>query len=116
MNTYQTGPPFALLPAKLTVRPRPGEPEGKAIKIAQVEGSGQKSERGWLIPFPYQTKPPPKKRGSSYKEKVFAYIDQQDSPCPVTYQLALLRKVGFNSVELLHKNSCFAAFGAIKTE
>ena len=54
--------------------------------------------------------------GPAYKEKVFAYIDQEDSPRPVTYQLALLRKVGFNSVELLHKNSCFAAFGAIKTE
>ena len=115
MNTYQTGPPFALLPAKLTVRPRPGEPGGKAIKIAQVEGSGQKSERGWLIPFPYQTKPPPKKRGSSYKEKVFAYTDQEDFP-PVTYQPALLRKIDVSSVELLHKNSCFAAFGAIKKQ
>jgi len=28
----------------------------------------------------------------------------------------LFRKVGFNQVELLHKNSCFAAFGAIKSD
>lgn len=52
--------------------------------------------------------------GKSYKDKVFAYIDKEDSPRPVTYQMDLLRKVGFNHVELLHKNSCFAAFGAIK--
>ncbi len=52
--------------------------------------------------------------GEEYKEKVFAYIDKEDSPRPVTYQLDLLRKVGFTHVELLHKNSCFAAFGAVK--
>ena len=52
--------------------------------------------------------------GESYKDKVFAYIDKEDSPRPVTYQMDLLRKVGFSHVELLHKNSCFAAFGAIK--
>jgi tRNA (cmo5U34)-methyltransferase len=33
----------------------------------------------------------------------------------VTYQLNLLRKVGFQAVELLHKNACFAAFGAVKS-
>ena len=52
--------------------------------------------------------------GNDYREKVFAYIDREDSPRPVTYQLELLRSVGFKTVELLHKNSCFAAFGAIK--
>ena len=52
--------------------------------------------------------------GEGYRDKVFAYIDKEDSPRPVTFQLDLLRKVGFNRVELLHKNSCFAAFGAIK--
>jgi len=49
-----------------------------------------------------------------YRDKVFAYIDREDSPRPVTYQLDLLRSVGFDTVELLHKNSCFAAFGAVK--
>ena len=52
--------------------------------------------------------------GESYRDKVFDYIDKEDSPRPVTYQLDLLRKAGFSRVELLHKNSCFAAFGAIK--
>ena len=52
--------------------------------------------------------------GTDYRDEVFAYIDKEDSPRPVTYQLELLSKVGFYRVELLHKNSCFAAFGAIK--
>ena len=53
--------------------------------------------------------------GEDYRSKVFEYIDKEDSPRPVTYQLELLRKVGFAQVELLHKNSCFAAFGAINS-
>lgn len=52
--------------------------------------------------------------GEEYKNKVFEYIDIEDSPRPVTYQLALLKKVGFEQTDILHKNSCFAAFGAIK--
>ena len=52
--------------------------------------------------------------GEKYKEKVFDYIEKEDSPMPVTYQLDLLRRVGFKQIELLHKNSCFAAFGAFK--
>ena len=52
--------------------------------------------------------------GPEYRDKVFAYIDKEDSPRPVTFQLDLLRRVGFTHVELLHKNSCFAAFGAVK--
>jgi tRNA (cmo5U34)-methyltransferase len=52
--------------------------------------------------------------GADFRTKVFEYIDKEDSPRPVTYQLDLLRKVGFRHIDLLHKNSCFAAFGAIK--
>ena len=52
--------------------------------------------------------------GESLRDKVFDYTDKEDSPRSVPYQLDLLRKVGFAHVELLHKNSCFAAFGAIK--
>jgi len=52
--------------------------------------------------------------GSEYRDKVFDYIDLEDSPRSLTYQLELLRKVGFRSIDILHKNSCFAAFGAIK--
>ena len=53
--------------------------------------------------------------GADYRTKVFEYIDKEDSPRSVTYQLDLLRKVGFIHTDLLHKNSCFAAFGAVKT-
>ena len=52
--------------------------------------------------------------GKAYQKKVVTYIDKEDSPRPVTYQLDLLRKVGFSEVDILHKNSCFAVFGAKK--
>jgi tRNA (cmo5U34)-methyltransferase len=52
--------------------------------------------------------------GESYREKVFAYIDREDSPRPLTYQLDLMRRVGFSGVDVLHKNSAFAAFGGVK--
>jgi tRNA (cmo5U34)-methyltransferase len=53
-------------------------------------------------------------RGPDYREHVFAYIEQEDTPRSVIYQLDLLREAGFREVEILHKNGCFAAFGAIK--
>jgi tRNA (cmo5U34)-methyltransferase len=52
--------------------------------------------------------------GPELREKVFDYIDKEDSPRPVSYQLDLLRRAGFSKVDILHKNSCFAAFGAVK--
>jgi tRNA (cmo5U34)-methyltransferase len=53
-------------------------------------------------------------KGSEYRDQVFAYIEQEDTPRPLPFQLDLLREAGFREVEVLHKNSCFAAFGAIK--
>jgi tRNA (cmo5U34)-methyltransferase len=53
-------------------------------------------------------------KGSAYRDSVYAYVAKEDSPRPLLYQLDLLRKVGFAQVEILHKNGCFAAFGAIK--
>ncbi|MFI2743726.1 class I SAM-dependent methyltransferase [Zhouia sp. PK063] len=52
--------------------------------------------------------------GKAYREKVLAYIAKEDSPRPITYQLDLMKKVGFSKVEILHKNMCFGAFGGIK--
>ncbi|GAB3008811.1 demethylmenaquinone methyltransferase [Niabella terrae] len=52
--------------------------------------------------------------GQDYREKVLAYIEKEDSPRPVTYQLELMKKTGFTKTELLHKHMCFAAFGAVK--
>jgi tRNA (cmo5U34)-methyltransferase len=53
-------------------------------------------------------------RGPEYRDHVFAYVEAEDTPRPVYWQLDLLVRTGFREVEILHKNSCFAAFGAIK--
>jgi len=53
-------------------------------------------------------------QGPEYRDHVLAYVEREDSPRPLMFQLDLLREVGFHAVEILHKNSCFAAFGAIK--
>ncbi len=50
----------------------------------------------------------------AYRDQVFEYIQQEDTPRSVMFQLDLLRHVGFTQIELLHKNSVFAAFGAVK--
>ena len=53
-------------------------------------------------------------KNDEYRQEVFAYIEREDSPRPLLWQLNLLREVGFSHVEILHKNSVFAAFGAVK--
>ena len=52
--------------------------------------------------------------GPEYRQKVLDYIAYEDTPRSLNYQLALLKKVGFTQVEVLHKNSYFAAFGGVK--
>lgn len=52
--------------------------------------------------------------GKEYSKHVLAYIEKEDSPRSVNFQLDLMKKVGFEKVEILHKNLCFAAFGGIK--
>jgi tRNA (cmo5U34)-methyltransferase len=53
-------------------------------------------------------------KGEAYRDQVYGYIAQEDTPRPLLFQLDLLRAVGFREVEILHKNSVFAAFGALK--
>lgn len=53
-------------------------------------------------------------KDESYRDHVFAYIDQEDSPRSLLYQIRLLEKVGFKDAEVLHKHLCFASFGAVK--
>jgi tRNA (cmo5U34)-methyltransferase len=53
-------------------------------------------------------------RDENYRDAVFAYVEKEDTPRSLTFQLDLLRAVGFQTSEILHKNSCFAAFGAVK--
>lgn len=53
-------------------------------------------------------------KDEEYRDYVFAYIAEEDTPRPLLFQTDLLREVGFVDVEILHKNGCFAAFGARK--
>ncbi len=51
--------------------------------------------------------------GPGYRAKVFDYIEREDTPAPLAWQLELLRRSGFARVDVLHKNSCFAAYGGV---
>jgi tRNA (cmo5U34)-methyltransferase len=53
-------------------------------------------------------------KDDAYRDHVFAYVEKEDTPRPLLFQLDMLRQVGFDQVEVLHKNVCFAAFGAVK--
>jgi len=53
-------------------------------------------------------------KDEAYRDLVLAYIEAEDSPRSLTYQLDRLRASGFAQVEVLHKHGPFAAFGAIK--
>src|SRR5438477_386922 len=53
-------------------------------------------------------------KDDAYRDHVFAYVEKEDTPRPLLFQLDLLREVGFAQVDVLHKNVCFAAFGAVK--
>ena len=55
-----------------------------------------------------------KLKNEAYRDQVFAYIAREDSPKPLMYQLDLLRRVGLQDVDVLHKNGGFAAFGGRK--
>lgn len=52
--------------------------------------------------------------GPEYRQNVLDYIAMEDSPRSMTYQLDLMKRVGFSTTEILHKNMCFGAFGAVK--
>ena len=53
-------------------------------------------------------------KDEAYRDHVFAYVEKEDTPRPLIFQLELLRAVGFDRVDVLHKNVCFAAFGAVR--
>ena len=51
--------------------------------------------------------------GKEYRSKVFEYIDKEDSPRSLPFQLDLLKSTGFSNYDVLHRNSVFACyFGA----
>lgn len=53
-------------------------------------------------------------KGDEYREMVFSYIEKEDTPRSILFQVDTLREVGFSAVEILHKNSVFAAFGGMR--
>ncbi|TJZ63509.1 class I SAM-dependent methyltransferase [Sphingobacterium olei] len=53
-------------------------------------------------------------QNEDYRDHVFAYIEKEDSPRSLMYQLDLLKRVGFTTVDILHKNLCFASFVAFR--
>lgn len=53
-------------------------------------------------------------KNEAYRDTVFEYVEREDTPRSLVYQLDLLREVGFPEVEILHKNGPFAAFGSTR--
>ena len=53
-------------------------------------------------------------KGEAYRDQVFGYIEEEDTPRSLLFQIDVLRAAGFRSIEVLHKNAAFAAFGGIK--
>ncbi|MDB6080312.1 MAG: tRNA (Cmo5U34)-methyltransferase, partial [Akkermansiaceae bacterium] len=52
--------------------------------------------------------------GPEYRDKVFDYIEKEDSPRSLPYQLKLLERTGFTSYEVLHRNSVFACYSGLR--
>ncbi len=52
-------------------------------------------------------------KGEAYRDHVFEYVEYEDSPRSVAFQLHHLRAAGF-AADVVHKNGCFAAIGALK--
>jgi len=50
--------------------------------------------------------------GDAYRQKVFAYIEREDTPRSLPYQIGLLQRSGFDRWEVLHRNSVFACYTA----
>ena len=52
--------------------------------------------------------------GPAYRDKVFAYIEKEDSPRSLSFQWERLRQAGFSHFDVLHRNSVFACYFAVK--
>lgn len=53
-------------------------------------------------------------KDEKYRDLIQGYIIQEDTPRSLLFQVDLMRKVGFIDPSILHKNICYAAFGAVK--
>jgi tRNA (cmo5U34)-methyltransferase len=52
--------------------------------------------------------------GKEYRSKVIDYIDKEDSPRSLPFQLDLLKSTGFSNYDVLHRNSVFACYFGVK--
>ncbi len=52
--------------------------------------------------------------GKEYRVNHLLAVDREDTPRTMTYQLELMKRVGFRQVNILHKNACFGSFCGIK--
>jgi tRNA (cmo5U34)-methyltransferase len=52
--------------------------------------------------------------GEEYRDKVFEYIEIEDTPRSLAYQLELCHRSGFASSDVLHRNGVFVAYFAKK--
>ena len=53
-------------------------------------------------------------KDEAFRDLVYGYIIQEDTPRPLIFQVDMMRRVGFVDAVVLHKNICYAAFGAVK--
>ena len=53
-------------------------------------------------------------KDEEFREFVFNYIEKEDTPRSLLFQVEMMRKAGFKDPVVLHKNICYAAYGAIK--
>lgn len=52
--------------------------------------------------------------GENYRRQVFDYIDKEDTPRSLPFQLDLLKSTGFSQYDVLHRNSVFACYFGVK--
>ncbi len=52
--------------------------------------------------------------GDETRQKVFTYIDKEDSPRSLPFQLELLKASGFSRYDVLHRNSVFVCYFGLK--
>lgn len=77
------------------------------IVIGETEEINQMMLKGWLSMLQKQIS----------QEEIAMYLERyesEDTPRTLSYQLELMKQVGFSKTIILHKHFNFAAFGAIK--
>jgi len=52
--------------------------------------------------------------GTDFRDRIFSQIAREDSPRSLPFQLDLLKSVGFSKYDVLHRNSVFGCYVALK--